>query len=319
LQLSQFVARDPTNISYQSSLDFERTLQTQITSSITKAGADQLRMKAEYDAMQVEVVPLKARIAEVYRDADRLRTEFMTHLSPFGVVSKERAAIGVEYFTHQMAETQDNQAVKSFALFGRACSHLLGGDTALAIADLDEALRAAPKDPLFLTIRGVARVRSGDFEAGHKDLAEAARADEHDYFARFHFALALCRIDAYVTIEQELKDAMKLAPSSPAPFALIALIKATGHDGIRNPEYALRTAQTACDMTRTKSWDAALALAAAYADKGDFDRAIGHAEEALSAARAGRQAEWCRSALKTFEAGQPLRIDWKTFDYWALW
>jgi Flp pilus assembly protein TadD len=252
-------------------------------------------------------------MATVYTDANLLRKEFLTHLDPFGSPSKEKGEEGVKYFSDKIPTERDS----SFALFGRGCSYLSQGEAKLALADLDAAVKGAPQESIFLTVRGVAHARAGDAAPARKDLAEAIRLDDKNYWCRFQYCLVLCRTGGFSLIEQQLKECMKLDPASPNAFTMMGMLKATGDDKIRNADYALRMAQSAYDLSATKTWDAAMALAAAYAEKGDFVLAVEYAEKSVAAA-GERQAKWCGDCLKTFQEKKPLRIDWKTFDFWAL-
>jgi tetratricopeptide (TPR) repeat protein len=316
-RLIPMAVREPLNTTIRAQLDARETDRARTAASILKAEADAMKKKEEFAALQPQMGPAKEKTEQVKRDADRLRAEFMSHLRPFGAASKEYGDAGVGYFTSQIQRDKNHLPSLSFALFGRACAHLRRGDGGAALLDFDEALRTAPKEPLYLTFRGVSRVRSGDLDGGRKDLAEAVRVDDQDYYLRYHYALVLCRTGAWSVMEQQLKDAIKLAPEMPESFALMALLKATGDDKIRIGEYALRTAQTAYDLAGPQSWSATLALAAAHAEKGNFDLAVRYAQESISAADEG-QAAFCGNALKTFQARQPLRLDWKSLDYWAL-
>jgi Tfp pilus assembly protein PilF len=270
-------------------------------------------LRNQFNAMKPQIDAQNDRMATMVKDANLLRTEFLKHLDPFGAPSKERGEEGVGYFSDKIKSEGD----PSFALFGRGCAYLSRADNNLALADFDAAVKGAPQEAIFLTVRGVALSRLGDAAKARKDLADAIRFEDKNYWCRFQYALVLCRTEGFAIIEQQLKECMKLDPQATDAFTMMAMIKATGDDKIRHADYALRMAQTAYDLSPTKSWDVTMAMAAAHAEKGDFESAIKYAEESVNAA-GERQAEWCRGHLQTVQAKKPLRIDWKTFDFWAL-
>ena len=86
-------------------------------------------------------------------------------------------------------------------------------------------------------------------------------------------------------------------------------MRATCRDApFRNPAEALRRAQRACDLTRSRNPAVLDTLAAAQAAGGDFARAVTTAREALALATAAGKATLAReiqSRLALYQAGQP--------------
>jgi len=312
-QLTVSTANDPPNSLSRNNLAVRITERSYLRSRFTYAESEYNEAKAEFDAVKKQIDDYNAQLATVYKEADTLRKDFLTHLDPFGAPSKERGAEGVKYFSDKIPIERDS----SFAYLGRASSYLLQGENRLAIADLDAAVKTATEKSIFLTVRGVAHARLGDLPLARKDLNEAIRYDDKNYWCRFQYCLILCRTEAFTLIEQQLRECMKLDPASPNAFTMMALLKATADDKFRNADYALRIAQSAYELSATKAWDVSMAMAAAYAEKGDFDKAVEFAEKAVAVATE-RQAAWCKDGLKTFQEKKPLRVDWKTFDFGAL-
>jgi len=77
---------------------------------------------------------------------------------------------------------------------------------------------------------------------------------------------------------------------------------------LRNPAAALRLAQRASDLTRSRNPAVLDTLAAARAAGGDFARAVATAKEALALATAAGKARFAREIegrLALYQAGQP--------------
>jgi hypothetical protein len=85
---------------------------------------------------------------------------------------------------------------------------------------------------------------------------------------------------------QRLRDIAANAPDSPRMLDEVAWLLATYPDSrSRDGAEAVRLAEHACDLTQRKIPALLDTLAAAYAEAGDFPRAISVAEEALNRAR----------------------------------
>jgi tetratricopeptide (TPR) repeat protein len=85
---------------------------------------------------------------------------------------------------------------------------------------------------------------------------------------------------------QRLREIAANAPDSPRMLDELAWLLATHPDSrSRDGTEAVRLAEHACDLTQRKIPALVDTLAAAYAEAGDFPRAISTAEEALNRAR----------------------------------
>jgi Flp pilus assembly protein TadD len=84
---------------------------------------------------------------------------------------------------------------------------------------------------------------------------------------------------------QQLREIAASAPDSPQMLDELAWLLATNSDpNARDGKEAVRLAERACDLTGRKIAALLGTLAAAYAETGDFQRAIATAEEALNRA-----------------------------------
>jgi tetratricopeptide (TPR) repeat protein len=123
------------------------------------------------------------------------------------------------------------------------------GQLARASADFDQVTRLNPKDASGYVFRGYARFAKGNYQAAALDFQTATRLSPRDY-------------DALVNL------ARFQATCPEASF--------------RNGKEALEKSLRACELSNWESSDIVDTLAAAYAEVGDFDRAVKYQTQAIS-------------------------------------
>lgn len=169
-----------------------------------------------------------------------------------------------------------NPPGRATAHTSRAALRLHAGDVDTAVADLDEAIRLAPRyaDPYIY--RAAARFDRGEFDAALAD-AEAA---------------------------------LRLEPESPHARNDLAWMLATcPEDRLRDGPRAVRLAKEACDLTEGRQPDCLGTLAAAHAECGDFAEALRHLTLAIELGPDGENAVIRQEMLTVFRRGEPYRDD----------
>jgi hypothetical protein len=106
-----------------------------------------------------------------------------------------------------------------------------------------------------------------------------------------------------------LNQAIQLDPQDAWFYTVLARIKATSPDAsVRNSQDAMRAATKACDLTKWREWPAIDALAAASAEAGDFQRAIGLQQQALRTGKPDAASQTAmRARLSLYEQSRPFR------------
>jgi len=155
--------------------------------------------------------------------------------------------------------------------------------------------------------------RRGDFEAalGHYQRLVEVAPDVPP--ARFWRAVTLLRLDRRGEALGYLEEDLRASPRAPGLRFLIARLLASA------PEPELRDGERAVSIARGLYDDRAVlssaeALAAAYAETGDFDRAVAWQEAALAAAREAGNApavERIEERLHRYRRGEPSRVPWR--------
>ena len=144
-----------------------------------------------------------------------------------------------------------------------------------AIKDFDEGLRLKPKDVYALADRGFAYSRKGDYNNAGKDFTEAARLDASND--------EVCNNLAWLR--------------ATCPVA-----------SMRDGKEAVSMATKACELTHWARWTRVDTLAAAYAEAGDFTKAVEYDKLALKMGGITKSdVEELQNHILLFESQQPYR------------
>ncbi len=131
----------------------------------------------------------------------------------------------------------------------RASIYSFRGEFRKAIADWNDGLRLNPKDANSLACRGTDYFNDGQFDKAVQDYREAIQFDSKNDLA----------------------------------YNNLAWLRATCPEaGVRNGQEAVELATKACVLTNWKRWEWVETLAASYAEKGDFTKAIKYQKQAMS-------------------------------------
>ena len=161
------------------------------------------------------------------------------------------------------------------AHFNRAFALATNGDFDNAISDLTEAIKLDPDDPISRNARGLVWQSKGDLSKAIEDFTQAIRSDGKYAIAYVNRGSARIMKGDFETAINDLEEAIRIDPKAVAAFTNIALVKSTCNDDrIRDGKVAVEYSVKACQLTEWKDWRAVNALAASYAEAGDFATAI---------------------------------------------
>jgi len=167
--------------------------------------------------------------------------------------------------------------------FNRAVSYHAIGSTDKAMADFNEAIRLAPKDLRTYCGRASTFEDMGELNKASADYDQATRynaTEASDYVIRgtAHFSKGNYRAAA-----SDFEKATRLSPRDYDALLSLAWFQATcPEDSLRNATEALEKAKRACELSRWQHSDALDALAAAYAEIGNFDDAVKYQTQAIN-------------------------------------
>lgn len=175
-----------------------------------------------------------------------------------------------------------------------------------AIQDLETILASNPQNH-------VLRLQLGYFYVSDKRPSKAVEVFTQVIDAEPQNAKALrARGDAYLSISKQkeaLADyeaALKADPEDSGLLNNLAWLLATSPDAsIRNADRSLELANKACELTQFKEAHILSTLAAAYAEKGDFETAIKWSTQAVELG--GEQRDQLKKELENYERKEPWR------------
>ncbi|HEY2154627.1 MAG TPA: tetratricopeptide repeat protein [Isosphaeraceae bacterium] len=149
------------------------------------------------------------------------------------------------------------------------------GETAAAIADLDEAIRLDPRHAMAFNNRGVARRSRKEYDKAIADYSEAIRLDSRLAWAYNDRGLAWTAKNEHDKAVADHSEAIRLDPRLAGAYNNRAWLRATCPEAkYRDGKAAVDDAMKACEMTGRKAASHLGTLAAAYAERGDFPRAV---------------------------------------------
>jgi lipoprotein NlpI len=183
------------------------------------------------------------------------------------------------------------------------------GDPEKALKDYTELIRLQPKNPTGYNQRANLLVERGDHDAAIKDYTEAHRHDPTHPGSIYNRSRLWTYKGEYQKALDDLNVALRLNPKFEYALAGKARLLATcPQEKYRNGKLAVKLASQACEITRWKEGDSLDALAAGYAEVGDFEKALLYQKKALEDKRfASEWAEEARARLDLYARKMPRR------------
>ena len=195
----------------------------------------------------------------------------------------------IEAYTQALAAANPKDANETQAILmayvhrGRVWERMHEFDK--AIADCSKALELAPKDEALYVIRGAAWMAKGDYDKAIADASSAVALDPN-YADAYNARGEACRRKGlYDKAISDAAKAVSVEPKNATAYYNLAGIYATCperkyRDGKKAIEYALK----ADELREGKDFMVTDALAAAYAESGDFAKARESQEKAIELA-----------------------------------
>jgi protein O-mannosyl-transferase len=180
-----------------------------------------------------------------------------------------------------------------------------------AIVQFSKAIELDPTSPESRRHLADAFLRAGNPGRAASEFSEALRAEPADAVLRCGLAAALGAQGRVPEAIEQYRAALRAQPDLPEALNNLAWILATAAEpSLRNGTEAVVLAERACELTQHKQPTMIGTLAAAYAETGQFARAVTTAEKAAALAQEANQFELVarnRKLAETYRAGQPAR------------
>ncbi len=153
-----------------------------------------------------------------------------------------------------------------------------------AISDFDQAIRLKyPYPDGCYCARALCWDGLGEHDKAIADVDHVIRGNPKDALARYDRGIIRFDKREYDKAIADFDKAIELCPTDPLAYNHIAWIQATCSDAkCRDGKRAIVAAEKACELTGSKDWNILETLAAAYAESGDFEKALDAQTKALA-------------------------------------
>jgi tetratricopeptide (TPR) repeat protein len=183
------------------------------------------------------------------------------------------------------------------------------GNTAEGLKDYAEAIRLKPRHAPWYGNRGLIHLESKNLDDAIADFTSAVDLSPTNEVAYRNRALAYSRKKEWARAAADYEQVVVLNSESPVGLNGLAWILCTAPDDkVRDGKRAVEVARKACELTDHKTGGYLDTLAAAYAEVGDFARAVEWQEMALKAGDLPvRDLDGARQRLELYKAKKPYR------------
>jgi len=197
---------------------------------------------------------------------------------------------------------------------GRALEAQGQGGSAAAFYEQALAFHSRDKDAAAIHSRyGALLLRMGSFSNAIVHLQQAVRLDPGDVLAHYRLATGWFQARQVAEAADAFEATINLAPNSAEACNNLAWILATSPDPkLRNGARAVELAERAAQLSSNTNAFILGALAAAYAENGHFDQAIGAAQQADRLAESQRNDALSLALehqINIYKSRQPFRDD----------
>jgi tetratricopeptide (TPR) repeat protein len=240
-----------------------------------------------------------------FNEAIRLDPKNASAQSARDLARHQKSELDKATANHGQAMRRDPKWAVSY--YNRGLAWHKRGDFDKAIADFNQAIRFDPNHAGAYSARGDAWQSKGDIDKAISDYNEAIRLDPKQAAARGHRGIALHKQGNYDKARADWNEAIRLDPKDLHSHFALAWLLATCPDAkIRDGKRAVELATDACEFSGWKNAYAVGALAAAYAESGDFVNAVKWQEEFLRLCSEGEKKKW-GFLLELYKSGKPFR------------
>jgi tetratricopeptide (TPR) repeat protein len=246
---------------------------------IKRAGVQTARMEADGTFTPVGGV---RSIQFVVTREERDRVQVSQEGKPVWIEKTDlvRLKEAVDFYTKELDAEPDND--QWFAMRGWA--RYRQGQLAEALKDYAEAIRISPQSPNWYSNRGAVLLGSKKYDEAIADFTTALELNPDSEYAIRNRGAAYFRKKEYAKALADYDRATELNPESAVNQNQVAwLLSTASDDKVRDGKRALEAAKKACELTDHKNGGFLDTLAAAYAELGQFDKAVEWQERALKA------------------------------------
>jgi tetratricopeptide (TPR) repeat protein len=256
---------------------------------------------AEYAA--VPVGRRRAVLQAALRDRPGDLTLLMTLGNSYPFDQRDGAAERAGWF--QAAVSAHPRSAAAHTSLGSALSDL--GDREGALAEHRKALAIDPHLAVAHNNCGTALEAARRFREAIDEYRQAIQLEPAYAIAHYNLGNARRLLGDVGGAVSAYEDAVRHDPTFSKAHNNLAWILAAGPDGMRDGKRAVEHATRACELTQWKEPLYISALAAAWAEAADFDKAVAYQKQALLSPQLGLNWAGARLLLMGYERKQPYR------------
>ncbi len=163
----------------------------------------------------------------------------------------------------------------SLAVFNRASVYRTKGEFKKSISDFNSYIRLNPTNDFAYKNRASAFAAIGEFEKALNDWSEGLRLNPIDATALAMRGFSYEKTGRFSEAQKDYYQAIQIDAKNGSAWNNLGWLRATCPIvSMRNGEEAVNAATKACDFSSWTNWTRLDTLAAAFAEKGDFELAI---------------------------------------------
>ncbi len=208
-----------------------------------------------------------------------------------------------------LSQQIQNEPKNLTAIYNLALAYRVNGDFDKSLALWNEYIRLNKTNDMAFMIRATIYNEKGKYDDAIKDFNEGLRLNPTNTYAFANRGFSYNNEGAYDKAAQDFNEAIRLDENNEGAYNNLAWLRATCPiASMRDGREAVLMAKKACELTKWARWTRADTLAAAYAEAGDFTKAVEYDKMALKMNGITKSdVEEVQNHLLLFEKQQPCR------------
>jgi len=184
----------------------------------------------------------------------------------------------INYYTEVLDKNPEDER----AISCRCWAYMAVGEFDRALRDGEEAVRLNPDSTAWKNNRGEVFIKRKEYDKAIAEFTDLLDQNPNYFFALFNRSEAYVRSRQFEKALVDIHTAMKNESKVPGLHMNLARVLATAPDPkLRDGKKALEAAKKAVDMIKYRDGRFLDTLAAAYAESGDFDKAVETQQKAI--------------------------------------
>jgi tetratricopeptide (TPR) repeat protein len=205
-----------------------------------------------------------------------------------------------------LIELDDKSDDRAVLYNSRGSARLQKKEYNKAILDFTEAMKGEPNNFRFVLNRAMSYHDDGQFDKALVDYDRTLELNNKFAGTYHERGLAYFEIGEYEKALADYETGYKLDPNAFWTVYKLAMLRATcPNDKFRDGKHALEFAKRSKELTKTSKGDSA--IAAAYAELGDFKKAIESQQKAIDSERNKDEQAKLQIAMELYKSNKPLR------------